>query len=172
MNKQENTIEKVCSFYINEWHLTTMILPYINKELNNKTQIITILQNGIKENIEEILKRMNLKENDTKQILNVNWTSTEVIKYTNLQEQILNTKNKKIIILVNGKREYIENANKNINKILRNNKNKTKISIINCFEITEFDNISEITKKHEYILNTSGIQRISDVFEKEEPQEA
>ena len=30
------TIEKICSFYVSDWHLVTMLLPYINKEINEK----------------------------------------------------------------------------------------------------------------------------------------
>ena len=172
MNNKENTIKKVCSFYINEWHLTTMILPYIHKKLNENEEFITLLQVGIKENIEEILRKMNLKERNKKQIQNINWTSTKVIKYENIKKFITKSKNKKVNILINGKKEYIENVNVNINKALKEIKNEIDITIINCFEITEFDNIGEITKTHDYILNTSGTQKISEVFENETPKEA
>ena len=172
MNNKENTLKTICSFYINDWHLTTMILPYIHKKLESNEEIITILQEGIKENIEKILDRMNLKEAHRKQILETNWTSTKLLKYENVLKQITNTKREKINILVNGKKEYIKKVNTILNKIIKKNELNKDITIINCYEISEFDNINEITKKHEYILNTSGVQHISDVFKNEQTKEA
>ena len=31
MEKLENSPERICGFYVSDWHLVTMILPYINK---------------------------------------------------------------------------------------------------------------------------------------------
>ena len=45
-----SNIKKLCGFCINEWHLTTMVLPYISKGINNNYKIITILEKGIEEN--------------------------------------------------------------------------------------------------------------------------
>lgn len=44
--------------------------------------------------------------------------------------------------------------------------NKKYITVINCFEVEEFDDdIRDILYEHEYIINTSGINKIEDVFE-------
>ena len=29
-------VEKICSFYVSDWHLVTMLLPYINKKNRRK----------------------------------------------------------------------------------------------------------------------------------------
>ena len=52
-----NNIEKLCSFYVSDWHLVTMLLPYINKEINENANIITILENNIEENIKTLIKK-------------------------------------------------------------------------------------------------------------------
>ena len=44
MENLKNCTERLCSFYVSEWHLVTMILPYINKELNEKAKIINITE--------------------------------------------------------------------------------------------------------------------------------
>ena len=49
-----NKIKKLCGFCINEWHLTTMLLPYISKEIENNYKMITILENSIEENIKTL----------------------------------------------------------------------------------------------------------------------
>ena len=36
MELLQPTIEKICSFYVSDWHLVTMLLPYVNKEINEK----------------------------------------------------------------------------------------------------------------------------------------
>lgn len=162
-----NQMKKVCGFYVNDWHLTTMILPYVNKELEKENEIITILQNGINKNIEEILTKMNLNEDSNSKIKKIDWTSTYPVKYTKIRNKIneANLKAKNINILVNGDKEFIEIVNDNIAKVLKNINSENNISIINCYDVTRFANVSEITNKHEYILNTSGIKKINEVFE-------
>ena len=79
----KNNIEKLCSFYVSDWHLVTMLLPYINKQINEKANIITILENDIEENIKTLIKRLNLKNEE--KILNLNWKKTNGIKYSEIE---------------------------------------------------------------------------------------
>ncbi len=161
-------VEKICSFYVSDWHLVTMLLPYINKKIEEKSKITTILEKDIESNIETLVEKLNLKKSE--KILEINWKKQEVKKYSKLA-QILSkqidynvTEN---IILVNGTKEYIDKVNKNLNKYISNLKeNKTKIKIINFYEVLEFNyNITEILDEHDKILNTSGEKEIYEVFE-------
>ncbi len=176
MENKEKIIKKVCSFYVNEWHLTTMMLPHINENITKDTQILTILENGIQERVEELISRMNLKEETKSKILSINWTSNKMYKYDNI-EQYLKEKIKfknSIEIIVNGKSEHINIINTNINKFINKNhkelKNKT-ITVINCYEASKYNDAKEIIKNHELILNTSGLRRVEEVFEKEQNQQ-
>ena len=36
MDVQDNNLTKLCSFYVSDWHLVTMLLPYINQKINPK----------------------------------------------------------------------------------------------------------------------------------------
>lgn len=169
MENQENNFKKVCSFYVNEWHLTTMILPHINRDINKKIKVATILEKGIKENIKILISKMNLKEETKNKIEKINWTSTKIYKYREIESYLMkNIKNEvNIDIIVNGKNEYINIINLNIEKFIEKHKHELdskKITIINCYEVTQFSNISEIICKHDMILNTSGIRKIEDVF--------
>ena len=48
----------------------------------------------------------------------------------------------------------------------KNKFNKEEIKIINCYEVTEFDdNIRDILDEHDLIINTSGIHKIEDLFD-------
>ena len=165
----KNNIEKICSFYVSDWHLVTMLLPYINKQINEKANIITVLEKDIQENIITLLNKLNLK--NTEEILKINWKKTNGLKYSELKKQIkkVDEKSKLNIVFINGNKSYIDITNKNIEKILKEENKKYKeinIKIINCFEVGDFNtNISNILSEHSKILNTSGEKEICEVFE-------
>ena len=165
MRKENQNIEKLCSFYVSEWHLVTMLLPYINSKLEENAKVITILENDIEENIKILVKKLNLK--NEKEILEIRWKNINLKKYGDI-ENILKKEIRKTeenIILINGCKDYIKRNNKNIEKWAKKNEEK-KIKIINLFEVKEFNhNIMEILNAHDRILSTSGEKEISDVFE-------
>lgn len=169
MENLKNNIEKICSFYVSDWHLVTMLLPYINRQINEKANIITILENDIEENIRILIKKLNLK--NEKKILNLNWKKTNGIKYSTVQMQLEKLKKEDIlnVVFINGKKEYIDITNKNVEKFLETNKDKYKkinMKIVNCFEVSEFNlNMQDILHTHNKILNTSGEKEINEVFE-------
>ena len=165
MKNSEIKVNKVCGFYVNDWHLTTMILPYINKSIKENEQVIAVMEKGIKEKIEELLSKMNLNQNTQEKILNIDWTSKVVCKYSKVKEEIEEKvkDNEKLNIIINGTKEYIEITNANIHKAIENLKLK-ETTIINCYEITKQRDIKEILNEHQFVLNTSGINKIEDVF--------
>mgnify|MGYP005761054807 FL=1 len=169
MELVKQTVEKICSFYVSDWHLVTMLLPYINKEINEKANIITILEKDIDKNVETLINKLNLKNRE--KILNLNWKKTNGIKYSevkkNINKEIL--EDKLNIIFINGKKSYMDMVNKNTDKLLSENSKKYKeinIKIINCFEVGDFNmNILDILSEHSKILNTSGEKAINEVFD-------
>lgn len=170
MENLKNCTEKLCSFYVSDWHLVTMILPYINKELNEKANIITILENNIEENIRTLISKLNLK-NENK-ILEIDWKSTQGFKYSELNNKIKKNVNEKTatnIIFINGSKSYIDSVNQNVTKWIKKNISKLKnikFKIVNCYEVTEFNNsIKDILDEHDKILNTAGEKYIEEVFE-------
>lgn len=165
MKNNENKIKTICSFYVNDMHLTAMILPHINRTIKENKKVLTILQNGIINNIKEILSKMNLNIETNQQILEINWTSNSICKYSEIKHEI-ESKAKlanKIDIIVKGNDNYIEIANENIQKVVKGIDGK-EINIINCYDITKYKDITEILDKHDFVLNTSGIKNIEEVF--------
>ena len=73
MKDKEIEIQKVCGFYVNDWHFTTMILPYVRKEIEGNKKVITFFQESMKAKVEEILSKMNLNKTFEKKILEINW---------------------------------------------------------------------------------------------------
>lgn len=159
MGVQENSLTKLCSFYVSDWHFITMLLPYINKKINEQSKIATILEKDIKQNVETLVEKLNLKNKE--KILSLNWRNKEQIrsKINKLE------KNQELIILVNGSKEFIENQNKKLTRYFETHLIKNNIKIINCYEVMEFNgNIQDILDKHDKILNTSGEKEITEVF--------
>lgn len=165
MKKGNQKIEKLCSFYVSDWHLVTMLLPYINHKIEENSKIITILEHDVEENLKLLLEKLNL--NNEEKILSINWKSLDSKKYSEI-EKLLSREIKngtENIILVNGCKDYIEKNNFNIEKWVKNSKIQ-QIKIINFFEVTEFNNhILDILNAHDKVLNTSGEREIEDVFE-------
>lgn len=166
MRYAKEKVEKLCSFYVSDWHLATMLLPYINKKVDEKVEVIAILETNLKENIKVLLNKLNLKNKE--KIDRIDFDKTNAYKYENIVKKIGDKLNNEIVIIVNGNKEYIEATNNNINKVIEKNINKInkKIKIVNCYEVTEFNtNIKEILDEHDKILNTSGEKEKGEVFE-------
>lgn len=161
-------IEKVCSFYISSIHLITMILPYLNKQLKINNTFITFLEYNFNEIIKNILLNISSNEENKQNIFNIGWNN-KVCKYNivekNLKEILKNTK--RVSIIVSGNEKYINNMNNLLNKFVEKNPKKIQyIKIINCYEVSEFNNnVKEILDNHDYILNTSGEHKVEEVFE-------
>lgn len=166
-----SNVKKVCGFYVSSIHLVTMILPYIKNETNRDVKIETILEYNLKENIKNVLSNLIISNKEKENILKINWNADRVQKYFNIEKKLKNIlkNNNEINILVSGNRKYIKETNTLIEKFLNKNINKInqrKITIVNCYEVGEFDdNIKEILDSHEFIINTAGIHEIGDIFE-------
>ena len=158
MEGNEDNIIKLCSFYVSDWHLITMLLPYINQKVNEEVEIATILEKDLNENVKKLVGRLNL--NNEEKILNLNWN-----KFKERGKIIYNKDDKEKILIINGKREFVEKINRKIEKYFITHKINGTIKIINCFEITELSgSISEILDEHDKVFNTSGEREIEEVF--------
>jgi hypothetical protein len=158
--KEKCVIKRSCSFYISDMHFATMLMPFIKKQVENKINVTTFLENNYSNNIELVLARMKLQEEQKKQILNINWKENKNNKYSNIDKLLKNNilKGKENVIIINGKKEYLEIINDMVRKFLDKNSKKyedTTIFIMDFYEVGTFnENITEILNKHEFIFNT------------------
>ena len=86
--KKLSSTQKVCSFYVSNMHFATMILPFVNKQIVAKTNIITFFENNFTTNIELVLSRITLSEERKRELLNVNWKNTNNTKYLNIEKML------------------------------------------------------------------------------------
>jgi len=166
----ENSKLKICSFYVSDWHLTAMLLPFIEEKVEKGENINTIFEKNIRHNMEEILNRIQINNTIKEQILKIDWENKSLIKFGEIRKFMERaTKNQKsVTVIVEGNKERIDYINKNISKWLEKNERKIKrkeIKIINCYEVTEFNkSLQDILDKHDKVLNTSGMHEIEEMY--------
>ena len=151
--------EKTCAFYASDYHFEMMSLPYINKKIEEKENIIILPETNLEETITNLLEKINLKEEKKESILKLNWRNDNLEKIKEIQTK--NELGKEIIIFIKGSKQYIQETNQNIKKHI---KDETEIKIIDCYNIGEIgNNISEITQQYNKVLQTSGEQEINKI---------
>lgn len=164
-------IRKVCGFNISSIHFSMMILPYINKELEQEKSIITILEGNLEKNIKQVLSKITINNESKEKILNINWKDTDIRKSSIervLKTELTEEKNN-LDIIVYGSEKYINFVNDNISKFISKN-DKTlgekNIKIIDCYTVSDFnENIREILDNHDVMFNTSGEHKIEEIFD-------
>ncbi|MBP3708770.1 MAG: hypothetical protein J6J36_09290 [Clostridia bacterium] len=143
--KLNECINKVCCLYASDWHLAVMLLPYINKKIQEKNKIYMKFENSIEEKIQILIDKMELKNKNF--INEIKWNE-------NIQDEEM-CENEKIYI-ISGNEEFIEEKNNMIQEYYQNK--DEKIKIINCYEINENSSQIDIIRENNYktILNTNG----------------
>lgn len=145
MNKK-----KLCCFYVNDIHLITMLLPYINKRINENTEVVTILEADISESAKKVMDSIQGKKSN--KLLNMDWKNKNL---SYLYESDIKDK----LILINGEENFIKEANKIINDRDEN------CTVLNCYEIMQGSaRLQEILDAHDKIVNTAGEKNPEDVF--------
>ena len=131
-NKNE---EKTCCFYVSEFHLEMLIVPYIREKINQNINIIS--EKNLRKTIEILISRLNIKEEEKEKILQLNWDGEEK-----------NEENCNVIII--GSKKFIEEKNVEIEKM-------NILSVLDCYDFEqEKDNMNDIIKQYKKKLNTLG----------------
>lgn len=163
MNYTNDNIDKICNFYMSDWHFIVMVLPYINKQISQKTKVITCLERDVIDKVQFLIEKLSLKNKE--EILKINWKKTEIKNFKKYIKDDLKKENNKILI-INGSNYYIEEINKLLSDTISNEKCKCKnIKIIDCYDFeSNKDDMNAILKKYRGILNTSGETTIKEIM--------
>ena len=139
----ENKIEKLCCFYVSDFHLEMILLPYINNKLDEN--IIIKTERDLKDTVETLVSKMNLNKENKEKILSLGWNVGE-----HKNEKIENKSN----IIIIGNKKYIENINCKIKK------DEIKdATIVDCYNFEDTkDNMENIINNYSSSLNTSGLE--------------
>lgn len=132
-------IEKICSFYVSDFHLEMILIPYINEKIEKNESVEIISEKDLRETVNTLISKMNINEENKKKILELNWDKS--------QETVL-----KENIIVVGTKTYLEKINNKIEEEKISN-----IEIVNCFDFEEVKgDMGNIIKKYDKSLNTLG----------------
>ena len=144
--KLNEYIQKLCCFYVSDWHLTVMLLPYINSKIEENSSIYMRCENNIENNMKILLEKLKIKNKS--KIMNLNWNNNR------LAEETEDPKDK--IYIVSGTRAYIKNTNELIQQYYKGK--DTNVKIINCYEISKDNNFNDIVEENGYkrMVNTKG----------------
>lgn len=141
MNKlivENKKIEKICSFYVSDYHLEMVLIPYINEKLSKNEEIEIISEKNLKETVNTLISKMNINEENKKKILELKWDKNEKIEL----------KDNMIVI---GTKKYLEEINNDIEEKTNN------IKVVNCFNFEEVKGeMGNIIKEYDKSLNTLG----------------
>ncbi len=139
MNKK-----KFCSFYVSEYHLLTILLPYINEKILDLQKVELFLEEDMIEHVKRYLKR--------NEIFNI----SKIIKlgWKKVGKNVEKIENNIDVAIVIGKEDFIKNMNEKIEKTCEFKE------IVNCFNIETLNSLNEVVKEHNFVLKTSGLCEI------------
>ena len=142
---QNKNIEKMCSFYVSEYHLEMILVPFINKKIEEKENVIINTEYNLEDSLEVLLSKMNLKKENKEKILNLGWN-------VDSDKEI---KDKSNVIII-GNKNYIDDVN---GKILQNDIDN--VTIVDCYNIEEMkSDISNVVNNYDCNLNTTGFEKM------------
>lgn len=166
---KKNGVKRICSFCVSNWHLVTMLMPYISQKIENEN-VVMLLEEDMSEIASEFLKHITLEDKLKEVLENLKWQKTSC-KYSAVKEMLTESvkQRKDVNFIIFGSEEYIKKMNENINKWMNNNKKVLQnifVQIIDAYEVMQFNNnLNDILSVHDKILNTSGEKEIEEVFE-------
>ena len=176
--------ENMCAFYASDYHFEMMILPYLDKKIEENNNIVIFTENNLKDTINVLVSKTNLKEEKKElqkeqkelqkdwdvikesisfrkeekkeKILNLDWKNNDLKKFENLKEYEKSPK--ETCVFIKGTENYIKNVRNNINT----NSKENKLNIIDCYFVDDIDgNINKVAKNYKNILNTKGEAKIN-----------
>jgi len=164
---KKNGVKRICSFCVSNWHLVTMLMPYISKKIENEN-VVMLMEYDMSDISKQFLAHISLNDELKVKINNLKWEKTNC-KYSEVRE-ILNgaiKEKKDVNFIVFGTGDYIKKMNENINKWMKNaNLENIFVQIVDAYEVMQFNNnLNEILDAHDKILNTSGEKEIEEIFE-------
>ncbi|MBR3162555.1 MAG: hypothetical protein IKF17_00425 [Clostridia bacterium] len=152
MITKEKKVEKVCSFYASDYHLEMIMIPYINRKIEEKANVVIITERSLTKTAKDVVSKINISQTKKEQILNINWGNNKV--------EIINKnkKGKELSVFVIGSVDYIENMNEKIENL----KDNRIIKIINCYKLEDVqEKMTDIVSNHTKVLNTTEEKEIA-----------
>ncbi len=150
-----NLENKICGFNVNEFHLVTMLMPYIYEVVNEGKKVITFFEKDVEEIYKKVLNINSVYWKNKEKLNTVDWKKINIDK---LSEKFSDVNDNDVIVIA-GKKNFIEK----INTLVLNF--HTNFTLVNCYEIDDFnENLENIIKSYSKILCTNGIREIKELY--------
>ena len=65
---EEKKVKNICNFYVSEYHLEIMLLPYISKKIDNEENITIITEIDLESTLNVVIERINLDKDKKEKI--------------------------------------------------------------------------------------------------------
>lgn len=145
---EEKKVKNICNFYVSEYHLEIMLLPYISKKIDNEENITIITEIDLESTLNVVIERINLDKDKKEKIKKIGWNIQNI---ENIENIIPNTN----VILIGSKKFINEKVFELKERQVEN------LEIIACYNYNEVKNdMKEIVSKYDGMLNTLGINKI------------
>ena len=142
---EEKKVKNICNFYVSEYHLEIMLLPYISKKIDNEENITIITEIDLESTLNVVIERINLDKDKKEKIKKIGWN------IQNIENIIPNTN----VILIGSKKFINEKVFELKERQVEN------LEIIACYNYNEVKNdMKEIVSKYDGMLYTLGINKI------------
>lgn len=142
---EEKKVKNICNFYVSEYHLEIMLLPYISKKIDNEENITIITEIDLESTLNVVIERINLDKDKKEKTKKIGWN------IQNIENIIPNTN----VILIGSKKFINEKVFELKERQVEN------LEIIACYNYNEVKNdMKEIVSKYDGMLNTLGINKI------------
>lgn len=142
---EEKKVKNICNFYVSEYHLEIMLLPYISKKIDNEENITIITEIDLESTLNVVIERINLDKDKKEKIKKIGWN------IQNIENIIPNTN----VILIGSKKFINEKVFELKERQVEN------LEIMACYNYNEVKNdMKEIVSKYDGMLNTLGINKI------------
>ena len=139
---EEKKVKDICNFYVSDYHLEIMLLPYISKKIDNEENITIITEIDLESTLNVVIERINLDKDKKEKIKKIGWN------IQNIENIIPNTN----VILIGSKKFINEKVFELKERQVEN------LEIIACYNYNEVKNdMKEIVSKYDGMLNTLGI---------------
>ena len=143
--------EKICSFFASDYHFEMISIPYIEKELKDKSNVVILTENDLNNSIKKVLSSTNLDENKKQEIFDINWSNNNENKLEEINKKLEN--NNGLTVFIKGGKKYIEEMDSYVQKHL----GFENIRTIHCYPIDEIKgNMQDIVSGYDTVLSTIG----------------
>ena len=152
-------MKKICAFYASDYHFEMISLPYIEENLEKRKEIIILTENDLQDTIKTLISNINIEEKKKQSLEQINWKNDDLNKFKKIKKDT--EENKDVIIFIKGKKNYIRNINKNIEKWTSKN---NKVKIVDCYDMNEVsEKVDTLMGKYKIVLGTAGERTIENI---------